>query len=199
MKKLILALSLGLLLPLSACGSNSGNGGQNTVFSKFDGKLENGAVLRILENDTAVKQGYLKELIAGFNEKYKEYNITAVDANMDEYSDLENDGPYGYGPDVLYQANDSLMKYVYGKHIMPIPIDRLECYSKVDQNAWNAYKSTVSGTEYTFGVPINIQASLMYYREDLLPENNDENNNGIPDMLVKYSLCQVQIKLCINI
>ena len=50
----------------------------------FDGKLENGAVLRILENDTAVKQGYLKELIAGFNEKYKEYNITAVDAIMDE-------------------------------------------------------------------------------------------------------------------
>ncbi len=187
MKKLILALSLGLLLPLSACGSNSGNGGQNTVFSKFDGKLENGAVLRILENDTAVKQGYLKELIAGFNEKYKEYNITAVDANMDEYSDLENDGPYGYGPDVLYQANDSLMKYVYGKHIMPIPVDRLECYSKVDQNAWNAYKSTVSGTEYTFGVPINIQASLMYYREDLLPENNDENNNGIPDMLENWS------------
>lgn len=187
MKKLILALSLGLLLPLSACGSNSGNGGQDTVFSKFDGKLENGAVLRILENDTAVKQGYLKELIAGFNEKYKEYNITAVDANMDEYSDLENDGPYGYGPDVLYQANDSLMKYVYGKHIMPIPVDRLECYSKVDQNAWNAYKSTVSGTEYTFGVPINIQASLMYYREDLLPENNDENNNGIPDMLENWS------------
>lgn len=187
MKKLILALSLGLLLPLSACGSNSGNGGQDTVFSKFDGKLENGAVLRILENDTAVKQGYLKELIAGFNEKYKEYNITAVDANMDEYSDLENDGPYGYGPDVLYQANDSLMKYVYGKHIMPIPVDRLECYSKVDQNAWNAYKSTVSGTEYTFGVPINIQASLMYYREDLLPENNDKNNNGIPDMLENWS------------
>ena len=70
---------------------------------------------------------------------------------------------------------------------MPIPVDRLECYSKVDQNAWNAYKSTVSGTEYTFGVPINIQASLMYYREDLLPENNDENNNGIPDMLENWS------------
>ena len=66
MKKLILALSLGLLLPLSACGSNSGNGGQDTVFSKFDGKLENGAVLRILENDTAVKQGYLKELGSPF-------------------------------------------------------------------------------------------------------------------------------------
>lgn len=76
MKKLILALSLGLLLPLSACGSNSGNGGQDTVFSKFDGKLENGAVLRILENDTAVKQGYLKELIAGFKKNIK--NITLL-------------------------------------------------------------------------------------------------------------------------
>lgn len=108
MKKLILALSLGLLLPLSACGSNSGNGGQNTVFSKFDGKLENGAVLRILENDTAVKQGYLKELIAGFNEKYKEYNITAVDANMDEYSDLENDGPYGDMDQMFYTKQTTL-------------------------------------------------------------------------------------------
>lgn len=27
----------------------------------------------------------------------------------------------------------------------------------------------------------------MYYREDLLPENNDENNNGIPDMLENWS------------
>ena len=112
MKKWMMILSLSILLPVCSCGGNSQKASDNTVFSCFNGKLENGAVLLILENDTAVKQGYLKELIDGFNEKYKEYNITAVDANMDEYSDLENDGPYGYGPDVLYQANDSLMKYV---------------------------------------------------------------------------------------
>lgn len=187
MNKWMMILSLSIFLPVCSCGGNSQKASDNTVFSCFNGKLENGAVLRILENDTAVKQGYLKELIDGFNEKYKEYNITAVDANMDEYSDLENDGPYGYGPDVLYQANDSLMKYVYGKHIKPLPVDRLECYSKVDSNAWAAYKTAIGDNEYTFGVPINIQTSLMYYREDLLPENADKNNDGTPDMLENWS------------
>ena len=187
MKRTAAALFLGTILALASCGSTENEEGQGGVYAKFDGELERGAVLRILENDTAVKQGYLKELLDGFNEKYKEYGIVAVDANMDEYSDLENDGPYGYGPDILYQANDSLMKYVYGKHITPIPVERLECYSQVDQNAWEAYRSTVGGTTYTFGVPITIQTSLMYYREDLLPEDSDKNGNGTPDMFENWS------------
>ena len=187
MKRTAAALFLGTILALASCGSTENEEGQGGVYAKFDGELERGAVLRILENDTAVKQGYLKELLDGFNEKYKEYGIVAVDANMDEYSDLENDGPYGYGPDILYQANDSLMKYVYGKHITPIPVERLECYSQVDQNAWEAYRSTVGCTTYTFGVPINIQTSLMYYREDLLPEDSDKNGNGTPDMFENWS------------
>ena len=187
MKRTAAALFLGTILALASCGSTENEEGQGGVYAKFDGELERGAVLRILENDTAVKQGYLKELLDGFNEKYKEYGIVAVDANMDEYSDLENDGPDGYGPDILYQANDSLMKYVYGKHITPIPVERLECYSQVDQNAWEAYRSTVGGTTYTFGVPINIQTSLMYYREDLLPEDSDKNGNGTPDMFENWS------------
>lgn len=187
MKRSICALTFCALLALCSCVGTGASGGQNGIFAKFNGELETGAVLRILENDTAVKQGYLKELLDGFNEAYKEYNITAVDANMDEYSDLENDGPYGYGPDVLYQANDSLMKYVYGKHILPLPVERLECYEKVDQNAWQAYVSAVDGTEYTFGVPINIQTSLLYYREDLLPEDSDQNGDGIPDMFETWS------------
>ena len=187
MKRTAAALFLGTILALASCGSTENEEGQGGVYAKFDGELERGAVLRILENDTAVKQGYLKQLLDGFNEKYKEYGIVAVDANMDEYSDLENDGPYGYGPDILYQANDSLMKYVYGKHITPIPVERLECYSQVDQNAWEAYRSTVGGTTYTFGVPINIQTSLMYYREDLLPEDSDKNGNGTPDMFENWS------------
>ena len=187
MKRTAAALFLGTILALASCGSTDNEEGQGGVYAKFDGELERGAVLRILENDTAVKQGYLKELLDGFNEKYKEYGIVAVDANMDEYSDLDNDGPYGYGPDILYQANDSLMKYVYGKHITPIPVERLECYSQVDQNAWEAYRSTVGGTTYTFGVPINIQTSLMYYREDLLPEDSDKNGNGTPDMFENWS------------
>ena len=187
MKRTAAALFLGTILALASCGSTENEEGQGGVYAKFDGELERGAVLRILENDTAVKQGYLKELLDGFNERYKEYGIVAVDANMDEYSDLENDGPYGYGPDILYPANDSPMKYVYGKHITPIPVERLECYSQVDQNAWEAYRSTVGGTTYTFGVPINIQTSLMYYREDLLPEDSDKNGNGTPDMFENWS------------
>ena len=94
---------------------------------KFTGVLERGAVIRVLENDTAKEQGYLDELLTAFNAEYAEYGITAVDANMDQYTDLETGGPFGYGPDILYQANDSLMKYVDGKHILPLPKDELDC------------------------------------------------------------------------
>ena len=66
--------------------------------------------IRVLENDMAKKSGYLQVLLDEFNKKYASEKVVAVDADMDEYSDLENDGPYGYGPDVLYQANDILMK-----------------------------------------------------------------------------------------
>ena len=30
-----------------------------------------------------------------FNEEYAEYGITAVDANIDQYNDLEQSGPFG--------------------------------------------------------------------------------------------------------
>ncbi len=66
-------------------------------------KEEKEVVLRILENDTAKKEGYLKELLDAFNAKYASEGVKAVDANMDEFSDLEKDGPYGHGPDVLYR------------------------------------------------------------------------------------------------
>ena len=144
-------------------------------------------VIRVLENDTAKKEGYLDYLLAAFNEKYKDQNVRAVDANMDEYSDLEKDGPYGYGPDVLYQANDILMKYVDGKHILPIDIQKLDCYEQIPQNAWNAYKATVDGRVVYCGVPVNVQQPLLYYRKDMLPENwkteYDKNDNDVPDMV----------------
>ena len=125
-------------------------------------------------------------MINAFNEKYAEYGIVAVDANMDQYSNLADDGPYGYGPDVLYQANDSLMKYVEGKHIYPIPAQSLESYGQISQAAWEAYQTTVNGAEYTMGVPVNVQSSMLYYRKDMLPENwetewdknGNKNNKG---------------------
>ena len=114
---------------------------------KFTGELERNVTLRILENDTAKEQGYLKELLDAFNREYSDYGIVAVDANMDQYTDLETGGPYGYGPDVLYQANDALMKYVDGtrKHILPIPVEELDCYEHISKNAWDAYKVTKIG------------------------------------------------------
>ncbi len=42
---------------------------------KFTGEIERGATLRILENDTAKEQGYLKELLDAFNAKYAEYGV----------------------------------------------------------------------------------------------------------------------------
>lgn len=157
---------------------------------KFTGELEQNVVLRILENDTAKEQGYLKELLDAFNEEYKKYGIKAVDANMDQYTDLETGGPHGYGPDVLYQANDSIMKYVDGRHILPLPIEQLDCYEYISDSAWKAYESTVSNQTFTFGVPVNIQQPLLFYRKDLLPDDWqtewDDNQNSVPDMVENW-------------
>lgn len=110
---------------------------------------------------------------------------------MDQYSNLAEDGPYGYGPDVLYQANDILMKYVEGKHIYPIPVEQLECYEQVSKNAWEPYKAQVNGAEYTMAVPVNVQSGMLYYRKDLLPEDWettwDKDGNKIPDMVESWN------------
>ncbi len=186
-------------LQLTACSSKDSakevdkeqTSANNALTSIYSGELEQNVTIRVLENDTAIEQGYFAELIAAFNEKYKEYGIVAVDANMDQRSNLADDGPYGYGPDVLYQANDSLMKYVNGKHIYPIPIESLDCYSQVPENAWEAYKSEVDGTTYYMGVPVNVQTSMLFYRKDMLPEgwetDWDTNSNQVPDMVENWN------------
>lgn len=181
---LALIIVMGTLGLIAAGVSDAGN-------EKFTGELERNVTLRILENDTAKEQGYLKELLDAFNAEYAEYGIKAVDANMDQYTDLETGGPYGYGPDVLYQANDALMKYVDGKHILPLPVEKIDCHNYVGDKAWAAYRSNFKGQTYTFGVPVNIQQPLLYYRADLLPDNWetewDEDKNGVPDMIENWS------------
>ena len=156
----------------------------------FNGELEQNVTIRVLENDTAISKGYFDELIAAFNEAYAEYGITAVDANMDQYLDLANDGPYGYGPDVLYQANDVIMQYATGKHIYPLPVEQLECYDQIPKTAWAAYETEVNGQTYTCGVPVNVQAPMLFYRTDMLPENWesewDDDKNGVPDMVENW-------------
>ncbi|WP_426350192.1 sugar ABC transporter substrate-binding protein [Alloiococcus sp. CFN-8] len=188
-------LACALTIPLlAACnddkGGAKGNGEGNSGVI-FNGELEKNVTLRVLENDTAIQKGYFEELIKAFNEKYKDQGIVAVDANMDQYSDLANDGPYGYGPDVLYQANDVLMKYVDGKHILPLPVEDLESYDAIPETAWNAYKAEVDGESYTMGVPVNVQAPILYYRKDTLPENWeeqwDDDKNSVPDMIENWS------------
>lgn len=173
----------------SSAGSESAGGVD--LSSIYSGELERNVTIRVLENDTAIEQGYFQELIDAFNEKYAEYGITAVDANMDQYSNLADDGPYGYGPDVLYQANDVLMKYVEGKHIYPVPAESLECFSQITENAWNAYQANVNGTRYYMGVPVNVQSSMLYYRKDMLPEDWestwDKDGNKVPDMVENWN------------
>ncbi len=160
--------------------------GSDPNVDKFTGVLEQDVTIRILENDTAKEQGYLAELLDAFNAEYAEYGIRAVDANADQYTDLEKSGPYGFGPDILYQANDALMKYVDGRHIQPLPRADLDDYDKIDDEAWGAYQRDISGQKMTFGVPVNIQGPVLYYRKDLLPANWqtewDDNGNNIPDM-----------------
>lgn len=161
------------------------------LYDKFDGDVERGSAaapirLRVLENDTTKQSGYLQLLLDGFNAKYKEYNIVAVDANQDQYSDLAGDGPFGYGPDVLYQANDVLMKYCPGKHITPLPVDKLDAYAQLPELVRSTYTYNYKGVDYFMGVGVNIQAPMMYYRKDLLPDDWkqkwDDNNNDVPDI-----------------
>lgn len=196
MMKRNIALFLTALMPISmfvGCGNSeteklSETDTENTVFT---GELEENVTIQVLENDTAISKGYFDELIEAFNEEYSQYGITAVDANMDQYLDLANDGPYGYGPDVLYQANDVIMQYAEGKHIYPIPVEQLDCYQQVPEAAWQAYEINIEGNTYTCGVPVNVQAPMLYYRTDLLPEDWqsqwDDNENNIPDMVENWN------------
>ncbi|MCW0929492.1 sugar ABC transporter substrate-binding protein [Streptococcus anginosus] len=183
-------------LCLIACGRSTKNKSANGN-RIFNGKLEKNVTIKVLENDTAISKGYFSELIKAFNEEYADKGIKAVDANTDQHVDLANDGPYGYGPDVLYQANDVIMKYVEKKHVYPLPIKTLDAYKTTSEKAWSAFEIQKYGKTYICGVPVNVQSSMLYYRKDLLPadwkERWDKNKNGIPDMtetwsdLVKFS------------
>ena len=171
MKKIISAvLVLTMMLALlSGCGDNSTSENNvetsdlyEQVMARFDGELEEGAVIKVLENDTAVELGYVDQLINAFNEAYKDKGISAERMNIDQYSDLATDGPYGYGPDVWYQANDILMKYADNQHLLPLPIYDMECYEQIPQNAWNAYATDINGETFYCGIPLNVQSGMLY-------------------------------------
>ena len=194
MKRKLVAMLLlsSMLLTTVGCAKKgeSVNADKGKGAAVFDGKIEKNVTIHVLENDTAIEKGYFKELIEAFNEKYKSKGIKAVDANMDQHSDLAKDGPYGYGPDVIYQANDVIMKYAKGKHILPLPVEQFDCYKQVPKVAWKVYETKVDGKTYTCGVPVNVQAPMLYYRKDLLPadwkEKWDENKDNIPDMVQSW-------------
>lgn len=201
MKRKIFAIVMTTLMltqQLCSCGAAakedsgaSGSDGASALEHIFTGELEKNVTIQVLENDTAIEKGYFDELIAAFNETYKDQGITAVDANMNQYLDLANDGPYGYGPDVLYQANDVIMQYAQGKHIYPLPIESMECYKQIPQTAWDAYKTNQGGVDYYCGIPVNVQAPMLYYRADLLPDDWetswDDDKDGVPDMVQNWN------------
>ena len=183
-KILGLLLVSSLAVTTTACGSSS---------TKAADKESGGETitLRILENDTAKAEGYLDELLNAFNEAYKDKGIQAVDANMDEYSNLAENGPYGYGPDVLYQANDKLMTYAEDKHILAINRDDFECSKLIPEEAWDAFVVAVDGKQYTCAVPVNVQEPMLFYRKDLVPDNWeaewDKDGDKTPDFFQNWS------------
>ena len=207
-KTLSLLLTLALLLSLLA--GCSGGDAENAkpdqselyeqVMARFDGKLEEGAVVKVLENDTAVELGYVDELIEAFNEAFKDKGISAERMNVDQYSDLATDGPYGYGPDVWYQANDILMKYADKQHILPLPVQEMDCFEQIPQSAWNAYATDMNGETFYCGIPVNVQSGMLYYIESSLPadwqENWDVNQNGTPDFFESYTALYAYSELC---
>ena len=185
------AVTLAAIMVLSSTGC-AGKGEQQEK-GGTDTKVQSSEpiTLRILENDTAKSLGYLDELLKAFNEKYADQGITAVDANMEEYSNLAENGPYGYGPDVIYQANDKLMTYAADKHIMALDVASYECCSKLPSTAVDAFKINVDGKDYYCGIPINVQEPMLFYRADLMPENWendwDDNKNGVADFFENWN------------
>ncbi|MBQ6807514.1 MAG: extracellular solute-binding protein [Lachnospiraceae bacterium] len=184
-----IAVSMVLVMTsaLVGCSNSTSNGNAK------EASTENGEtiVLHILENDTAKSEGYLQELLDAFNAAYADKGIQAVDANMDEYTDLATNGPYGYGPDVLYQANDKLMTYAEDKHILPLTVDEFDCYEYIPDEAWEAFRMNFDGETYCFGVPVNIQEPMLFYREDKMPENWesewDKNQNQRADFFENWN------------
>ena len=159
-----LVMAAALIFALAACGEAREEQGGTTydqVMARFNGELEEGAVVKVLENDTAVELGYVEELINAFNAAYADQGISAERMNTDQYSDLASDGPYGYGPDVWYQANDIIMQYAENQHILPLPIDSLGYADQIPESAWNAYALNVDGTTYYCGVPVNVQTEVV--------------------------------------
>jgi arabinogalactan oligomer/maltooligosaccharide transport system substrate-binding protein len=187
-----LALTLLLTLSLAAPALAAEKGPMyNAVMARFTGQLEAGAVVQVLENDTAIQLGYVQELIDAFNAAYASQGVSAVIMDIDQYSDLATDGPYGYGPDVWYQANDILMKYATKQHLLPLPVYDMECYDFVPQNAWDAYAVSMGDETFYCGAPINVQEGMLYYIESMLPDNWQEkwdlNQNGTPDFFETYT------------
>lgn len=180
----IVAIGMTVLTTVSMAGCQ---GAGEKTSAEADGPV----VLRILENDTAKQQGYLDKLLDAFNEEYKDKGIEVVDANMDEYTDLAKNGPYGYGPDVIYQSNDKLMTYAEDKHIIPLSVEDYDCYQYTPQEAWDAFKLTKDDQTYYCGIPVNIQEPMLFYRADLMPQDWntawDDNKNQTPDFLENWN------------
>ncbi len=192
MKKMLcltLALALTLCCGMPALGEESEI--YRRVMSRFTGELEQGATIKVLENATAIELGYANALIDAFNAAYQDKGVKAELLDADQYQDLATDGPYGWGPDVWYQANDILMKYATKQHMLPLPIDSLSCRSLIPQNAWDAYKMTMYGEDFFCGVPVNVQSGMLFYIESMLPDNWqdnwDVNQNGTPDFFETFT------------
>lgn len=183
---LCLLVVLGIVLPAAAQSDM-----YQRVMARFDGALEQGAVINVLENATAIELGYAQQLVDAFNAAYAGQGVSAKIMDIDQYSDLATDGPYGYGPDVWYQANDILMKYATKQHLLPLPVYDLECYGQIPQNAWDAYKMTMYDEPFYCGVPVNVQSGLLFYIESMLPDDWqtawDVNQNGTPDFFETFT------------
>ena len=63
------------------------------LMEKFEGEIERGATIRVLDNKMSLETGFFDEIVDAFNEKYKEYGVTAIDANIDDYTDLKLPDP----------------------------------------------------------------------------------------------------------
>ena len=160
-KAKMLALPMLTLTLLTACnGGGEGGGGSTTI---------NFMVYQPSDQDD---QTALEELIAQF-EQESGYTVRLQPVVKDSYDDTFRSAISRgrFKPDLAYIDQPQIATYASDDLLVPLD-DYIEEYN-IDVNAYNqtAYSTNVYDGK-TYGLPLNVTASVLFYNKDLVAEED---------------------------
>lgn len=172
MKRVLLIITFALVtFVVAACGS----GGKETL------------VIWVGEEVEDFYQDKMDEYVEDYNSTHSDefpYNVDVRAADTGTAAgvflqDIEA------GPDILTVAHDNLGRLISGSSaIRPIQDDALLAQIEAQNTAsfLDAIKANFEGTTYTFGVPYEAQALILYYNKAYLTEEDVQTWEGIWDV-----------------